>query len=130
MTPASEGIRYTEGKRRVDLVPPDAILALADLMGVNGHKYPDRNWEKGMDWSKVLGSLERHMLELKSGEDIDPTDNQHHAIKIMWNAMVLYCYWTRGLGTDDRYPVALPEPRPLPLNATQLAEQERLRTYG
>lgn len=102
------GLRFNQGKVRVDLLPPDAITALANLMTVNELKYPDRNWEKGMPWSDVLASLERHFLELKAGEDVDPTDRQHHAVKIMWNAMAMYCYWWRDIGTDDRVKVGLP----------------------
>lgn len=128
--PTETALRYTGGKRRVDLVPPDAILALADLMTVNGHKYPDRNWEKGMDYSMILGSMERHMLELKSGVDIDHTDNQHHAIKVMWNAMVLYCYWNRKVGNDDRPSIPMPEPRPLPEGAAAIVAKEEAKTYG
>lgn len=128
--PTSTAMRFTGGKRRMDLVPPDAIMALADLMTVNGHKYPDRNWEKGMDYSMVLGSLKRHTAEFEAGVDIDPTDNQHHAIKMMWNAMALYCYWNRGVGNDDRHVVPMPEPRPLPDTAAAKAEQEKAQTYG
>lgn len=124
------GIRFTSGKTRVDLVPPDAIMALADLMTANSHKYPDRNWELGMEYSKVLASMERHLLKLKAGEDIDPTDNQPNAIKVMWNAMALFCYWHRGVGTDDRYKVPMPGPRPLPADASATAAAERLATYG
>lgn len=108
------GLRFNAGKVRVDLVPPDAIWALAQLMTVNSHKYPDRNWEKGMPISEVLASCERHLLALKAGEDIDPTDNQPHAVKIMWNGMALTSYLLRGIGTDDRVKFPLPEQRPLP----------------
>lgn len=113
---ASEGrgLRFNAGKVRVDLVPPDAIWMLAQLMTVNSHKYPDRNWEKGMPLSDIIASAERHLLAIKSGEDIDPTDNQPHAVKIMWNGMALASYFNRGIGTDDRAHVTLPETRPLP----------------
>lgn len=108
---AGRGLRFNQGKTRVDLLPPDAIMGLANLMTVNELKYPDRNWEKGMPFSDVLASLERHMLALKAGEDIDPTDGQHHALKIMWNGMALFCYHHRNIGTDDRVKVTLPELR-------------------
>lgn len=108
------GLRFNQGKVRVDLLPPDVIWALAQLMTVNELKYPDRNWEKGMPLSDVIASLERHTLALKAGEDIDPTDNQPHAVKIMWNGMALAAYLLRGIGTDDRVKVALPEMREPP----------------
>ncbi|UCR81414.1 hypothetical protein [Brevundimonas phage AA] len=113
-TAAGRGLRFNQGKVRVDLLPPDAIWMLAQLMTVNEAKYPDRNWEKGMPLSDVIASLERHVMALKAGEDIDPTDNQPHAVKIMWNGMALAAYLNRGIGTDDRVKCGLPDMRPLP----------------
>lgn len=107
-TAAGRGLRFNQGKIRVDLLPPDAIQALAILMTVNEAKYPDRNWEKGMPMSDVLASLERHMLALKAGEDVDPTDGQLHAVKIMWNGMALASYHLRGIVQDDRVHLKLP----------------------
>lgn len=124
------GLRFNGDKVRVDLLPTQPLWALAQLMTVNSHKYPDGNWEKGMPYSEVIASMERHFFKLKSGQDIDPTDNQHEAIKIMWNAMALYYYWLNGVGTDDRRKVELPEMRPLPADAAARAEQERMATHG
>lgn len=99
---ASEGLRYDEGKERVDLLPPDALMELGKVYGAGSVKYAARNWEKGMPWSKVLGPLMRHLFKWMKGETIDPEDGQLHIAKVAWNAIALLTYELRGIGLDDR----------------------------
>ncbi len=111
------GLRYNSGKPLVELVDPDFILALAEHCTKAGGpaggptKYPHRNWERGMSWQKVYGCLQRHALAWMKNEDFDET-SAHHMIAVAWNAMVLYAYFVRGHGTDDRprYVRGLPRP--------------------
>ena len=97
-----QGLRYDEGKERVDLLPPDALLELGKVYGAGSVKYAARNWEKGMPWSKVLGPLMRHLFKWMKGEKIDPEDGQLHIAKVAWNALALLTYELRGIGVDDR----------------------------
>lgn len=96
------GLRYDEGKERVDLLPPDALLELGKVFGAGASKYAARNWERGMPWSKVLGPLLRHLFKWMRGEKIDPEDGQLHIAKVAWNAIALLTYELRGIGIDDR----------------------------
>lgn len=98
----NQGLRYNEGKPRMDLVPPEAMLALGRHFEIGAKKYADRNWERGMDWGKCCASLERHLLAWKSGEDYDSETGSHHMISVAWNAFVLFTYAIRGIGKDDR----------------------------
>ena len=41
------GVKHDSGKLRMDLVPPEAIKAMADVLTSGAAKYGDRNWEKG-----------------------------------------------------------------------------------
>jgi hypothetical protein len=66
-------------------------------------KYADRNWEKGMDWTKgVLGSLERHLADWKSGKDIDPEDGKLLISKVAWGALALTEFYMRYPEGDTR----------------------------
>lgn len=100
------GSRLDAGKERLDLIPPDALLALAQLYGDGAMKYEDRNWEKGMTWGRCFAPMMRHAWKWWWGEeyDIDPTTGvkTHHLIAVAWNAFTLYRYATTGIGTDDR----------------------------
>ncbi len=101
----NEAIRHDAGKIRYDLLPVDGLAELALLYTLGGREYGDRNWEMGMNWSRVIGALERHTQALKGGEDIDPTTGLHHGAAIAWNGLALLCYHRRGVGVDDRVKV-------------------------
>jgi hypothetical protein len=97
-----EGLRYNEGKPRFDLMPPEALIALADHYRKGSEKYADRNWERGMDWGKCFASMERHAWAWASGEDYDAETESHHMIAVAWNALALYVYHKRNIGKDTR----------------------------
>jgi hypothetical protein len=96
------GLRFNEGKPRFDLLPPEALVALAQHYGRGAAKYEARNWERGMDWCKCFASMERHAWAWMSGEDLDPETQSHHMIAVAWNAIALFVYATRNIGNDDR----------------------------
>jgi len=61
-----------------------------------------RNWEKGMSWSSVLASLERHLQAIKRGEDYDRESLALHSAHIMCNAAFLTEYYKIYPQGDDR----------------------------
>lgn len=99
---ASEGIKHDAGKPRYDLIPPEALDGLARLYAMGAQKYDARNWEKGMDWSRLFAALQRHSWKWFRGETFDAEDGQHHLLSVIWCAMALYTYQARYAGTDDR----------------------------
>lgn len=105
----NDGLRFNEGKRRFDLIPPDAMAALADLFTIGARKYAERNWERGMAYSKVIASLDRHWNDFKAGIDRDPETGCLHITHVVWNAMALLTFKLRGIGVDDRQKVPMPE---------------------
>lgn len=62
----------------------------------------DRNWELGMNWSRVFGALMRHMWAWWGGEKVDPETGKSH----LWHAgcciAFLIAYEERKVGNDDR----------------------------
>lgn len=102
IVPDGGGLRFNEGKPRYDLIPPEAMDALAEHWGKGAAKYEARNWERGMAWCKCFASMMRHGWAWMRGEDFDPETGSHHMVSVAWNAMVLFTYHQRGIGTDDR----------------------------
>lgn len=96
------GLRYDAGKARYDLVPGDAFHEAVMVYTAGAKKYEDRNWEKGMSWSRCFGSLMRHAWAFWRGEKLDPETGCHHMAHAAWNALALVAYDLRGVGTDDR----------------------------
>ena len=94
--------RLDDGKPRYDLIPTDALLALAELYRAGAEKYEERGWEKGMRWGRCFASMLRHAYRWWKGEQIDPDTGAHHMIAVAWNAIALFHYDTQALGEDDR----------------------------
>lgn len=106
-TSLDRALRYNKEKPRVDLLPWDVLLELANHYRVGADKYAPRNWEKGLKWNEgTAASLTRHLAKWSMGEDIDPENGQHHDIAILWNAVALVAYRLRGVGEDDRPRIA------------------------
>lgn len=104
-------LRYDARKIRYDLLPPDGLEALALVYTKGAEKYADRNWEKGMSWSRMIGSLARHIKAFEKGEVYDPETGCHHMAMAAWNALGLCVYDLRGVGEND-LPVIINRKKP------------------
>lgn len=98
---ATVGLRYDAGKLRLDLLPREWIIALGEVTTKGAEKYEDRNWERGMPWSKVWGPMLRHAFKWLGGERYDQETGCHHLAMVAWNALALMVYDVRVIGQDD-----------------------------
>jgi hypothetical protein len=101
--PESGGLRYDEGKARVDLIAPNCLLGIATVLEYGAKKYAENNWRKGMKWGRVIGSLLRHTYQFMAGEDVDSETGLPHVDHIACNAMFLCEYYRVHKALDDRY---------------------------
>jgi|GEM_PF-2882215 len=100
-----DNMRLDAGKVQFERLPPEALFALAELYTNACNKYPQdggRGWEKGMSWGRCFGSMMRHAWKFWRGEDYDEETGAHHMVAVMWNAVAIYIYAVRKVGTDDR----------------------------
>jgi len=103
------GYRMNAGKNQIELLPEIWLWAIADVMTQGARKYPARNWEKGMDWSAMIGCMYRHLAKFQSGQRYDGkefnkklgTTGCHELAMIAWNALALMFYDIYGLGNND-----------------------------
>ena len=100
--PQAGGVKHDQGKPRYDLLPPEALAGLADILGYGAAKYAPHNWRKGMDWSRVFAAAQRHVWAFWTGEDLDPESGLPHIDHAMCCLAFLSAYQKAGLGTDDR----------------------------
>ena len=96
------GLRYNEGKNRLDLIPVRAVEEIGKVFTFGSKKYEPRNWERGMEWSKVLASLKRHIAAFESGEDFDKESGLYHLAHAGCNVMFLLEYYKTHPEFDDR----------------------------
>lgn len=106
------GLKDDTDKIRLELIPPELMFAVGDILTSGAKKYADRNWEKGMSWSRVFGALMRHMWAWWGGkgpttksflfDSFDSETKRSH----LWHAgcciAFLIAYEERGVGEDDR----------------------------
>lgn len=96
------GRKDDQAKIRYELIPPEFLDGTADILTFGAKKYGDRNWEKGMAWSRVFGALMRHMWAWWRSEAGDPETGKSH----LWHAACclafLMAYEERKSGQDDR----------------------------
>ena len=96
------GKKYDGGKDPWHLAPWDAFKAVILVMAFGAAKYGERNWEHGMDWSRLYSAALRHITSWWAGEVADQETGYSH----LWHAacciMFLVSFEIRGAGRDDR----------------------------
>jgi hypothetical protein len=92
-----KGIKYDEGKLRIDLIPPEVIEALAMVFSYGAKKYEERNWEKGMGVSRLWAATQRHLWSWWGGKNKDEESGYDLA-----SIAMLVTLRQRGMGKDDR----------------------------
>ena len=98
----TEAVKYDNGKPRMDLIPPEAMLALGAVLEVGARKYSGRNWELGFEWGRSDAALKRHLIAWEAGQDNDPETGLPHLWHVLANAAFLVTFEAREIGTDDR----------------------------
>lgn len=109
----TEGRKDDSDKIRLELIPPELLYAIGTILTFGANKkYEARNWELGMNWSRVFGALMRHMWCWWAGKgpttqsfvfgELDEETGKSH----LWHAgcclAFLITYEERKVGTDDR----------------------------
>jgi len=97
-----EGLKFDTLKARTDLISPFALMELALVYTYGAEKYEERNMDKGMRWSRLIGALERHVQAFKAGECVDPESGLYHIAQAMWCCATLIDYIKFYPELDDR----------------------------
>ncbi len=84
-----------EGKLRFSLIPWQAMFRMATLYRDGADHYGDDNWKKGMPFSRILDSMERHYYQFKSG-----CRQEDHLASLVFGAFALM-YYEDKLGTYE-----------------------------
>jgi len=78
-TKTKQGLKYDAGKSRWDLLPFDSLEEVAKVLTAGAAKYSSRNWEKGINYSRLFASTLRHLSAFWQGEAINKEDfGLHH----------------------------------------------------
>lgn len=95
--------------QRYDLLPKEALDAIAEVYAFGATKYADHNWRKGYDWGKSYAALQRHVTAFWAGETNDPESGLPHMAHAGFHVFTLLTWLAEqgeGGEFDDRYVVA------------------------
>lgn len=97
------GTRENEGKLKWSLVSWKALEPMVRVLMFGARKYDDHNWKKGLKYTEICESLQRHMIAFLDGEDNDKESKLSHVGHILCNAMFLSYMFLFRKDLDDRY---------------------------
>jgi len=95
------------GKPRMDLIPHEALIGVAEVMTHGATKYDSHNWRQSPPQSRLYSAAMRHMTAYQTGSDIDDDSGLHHIDHAAANLMMLSSSIRAGILVDDR-PSAVP----------------------
>lgn len=100
---ANEGRKDDQGKLPWHLLPWDAVEGIVEVLRFGGGKYGERNWERGIAYSRVYSALIRHLVawwRRAPGDDETGLSHLKHAACCV---LFLLAYEARGMEhLDDR----------------------------
>ena len=82
--------KYDAGKLRMDLIPPEALEAIAEILTYGAKKYSANSWQNLPDFkARYTGALLRHLTAWQRGEERDPESGLRHIDHVLCNAVFL-----------------------------------------
>jgi hypothetical protein len=90
-------------KSRVDLLDPEFLIGIGEVLRFGASKYNAHNWRGGITFSRILGAILRHTFALLRGEDKDQESGMPHVFHLGCNAMFLSWMMHHRADLDDRF---------------------------
>ena len=101
------GERKNSGKLKWSLVSWKALEPMIEVLMFGAEKYAPWNWTKGLKYTEISESLQRHLNSFMEGEDDDPESKLSHLGHILCNSLFLSYMHIYRKDMDDRHKVVL-----------------------
>lgn len=104
LDPILGGIKHDTNKPRMELIPAEALVPIAEVFGYGARKYEPFQWRRGpgMDYLRLYGAVQRHLTAWHAGEDKDPESGLGHLGHAAADLLMLLSHIAKGQGVDDR----------------------------
>jgi Domain of unknown function (DUF5664) len=79
-------------KLGLNLIVPQFVEGLAQVLDFGKVKYGAHNWMKGLPFSEVIAATKRHILAIEVGEEKDPETDEPHELHAACELMFLNWY--------------------------------------
>lgn len=86
----NSGTKYDGAKIRMDLLPFEALEAVAEVLTYGAEKYADNNWQTVENGERrYLGAMLRHLAARERNEVCDSESGLLHAAHVATNALFI-----------------------------------------
>ena len=102
LPPSNLAERFNDNKIKWSLVSWKALEPMVKVLMFGANKYSPNNWQKGLKYSEISESLQRHLYGFMEGQDDDPESKLSHLGHILCNAMFLSWMFIFRKDLDDR----------------------------
>jgi len=90
----NSSVKQDQGKRRLDLLPWDALDSVGDVLtyGVKKYPKPEENWRVNStpeDIPRYKAALLRHFSAIQQGELVDPESGLPHMAHVAANSLFI-----------------------------------------
>jgi len=99
----TSGVKFDGDKVRMDLLDPEFLHGVAEVLTLGAQKYDDHNWRKGIVFSRLYGATQRHLNAFWVGERNDPETGLHHLLHAACELMFLHWMDMNIQDLDDRW---------------------------
>lgn len=103
MKEALSGTKHDQDKSRVDLIDPEFLEGLGNVLRFGANKYSPHNWRGGIKYSRLIGAAFRHLMALSKGEDMDAESGLGHVFHLACCVMFLSWHLSHKPELDDRF---------------------------
>ncbi len=87
--PPEEFMKFDDDKLRYDLIPPEFLAGIAEVLTVGAAKYEPNNWRKNKELWRYEAAAMRHFEAYRGGEYFDPETGLPHLFMASTNLMFL-----------------------------------------
>ena len=99
----SEGLKFDAGKIRMDLLDPSFTEGVAEVLTFGARKYAPDNWRNGIQYTRLIAAIHRHLAAIQRGEDYDAESKLPHVYHIGCCVQFLGWMMQNKPEMDDRW---------------------------
>ena len=96
------GVKHDQGKPDLSMIPYEALVQVAQVLGMGAEKYGRSNWQKGISTTRLIAAAMRHIGQFNDGIDVDDESNLSHIAHATANLMFLMWMMKNKPEQDDR----------------------------
>ena len=85
-----EALKFDNWKLPMDLLDPEWMEGVAQVLQFGAQKYAAHNWRKGMEWSRLYAAIQRHLNAFAKGWEYDDETGLSHLLHASCGLMFLY----------------------------------------